>query len=150
MRGTIGRMGPMGRMDEAEQEHDLGLAAGGLDDAQIVSCLLGWLDGFFVEFDVIELEAEGVANGEAAFGFDVDILERDIAQRTLSETNKTAGAAAVFCNKIANGDSVEYGRGFFRRRGSAELLGEPGRAEGVHVEIEDLADAIGLNIFVKD
>jgi len=61
-----------------------------------------------------------------------------------------SGRAAVFGCQIADGDVAKSGRGFFGRRGVAELFGEPGGTEGIHVEVENLTDAIGLNVFVKD
>lgn len=146
----MGRMGPMERMNEAEQEHDLGLAAGGLGDAQIVSCLLWRRDGLAVDFDVFEFEADGVANGETGFGFDVDVFEGDVAKRALGKAGDMAGSSAVCGGEIADGDVSKSGRAFVGRRRLAKLFGKPGGAESVHVEVEDLAHPIGLNVFVED
>ena len=51
----------------------------------VVHCFLRWGDGFAVDVYVFELEAEGVADGETAFGFDVDVFECDVTQGALGE-----------------------------------------------------------------
>src|SRR5260370_29659904 len=61
-----------------------------------------------------------------------------------------AGCGTVFGGEIAGGDSAKGGSGFFGWDGCAELLWEAGGVEGVHVKVEDLANAIGLNVFIEN
>src|SRR5262245_7248062 len=61
-----------------------------------------------------------------------------------------AGSAAIFGGEIADGDVAKGGSSFFGWGGRAKLFGKPGGGESVHIEIEDLADAVSLNVFVED
>src|SRR5258705_6832568 len=61
-----------------------------------------------------------------------------------------AGSAAIFGREIADGDVAKRGSSFFGWGGRTQLFWKPGGGKSVHIEIEDLADAVGLNVFVED
>src|SRR6267142_1885330 len=61
-----------------------------------------------------------------------------------------AGGTAIFGGEIADGDAAESGCALFGRRWLAKLFWKPGCGESVHIEVENLANAVGLNVFVED
>src|ERR1051325_3249288 len=148
--GRMGGMWPMGRMNKTGGEHGSALAASGLASVPVIGCFLWRGDGFAVEFDVFELQAERIANGKTAFSFDIDVFENDVAEGTLGKASEVAGAGTVLRREIADGNIAKGGSGLLRWRRFAKWFGQPGGTEGIHIEIEDLADTVCLNVFIQD
>ena len=72
---------------------------------------------FAVQLHVGEAHAGRVLDGEAVLGFDADVFEAEITERTLRQAGQSASRFAIRRLEVAHGDVAKHRRPLLRRDG---------------------------------